>query len=609
MKSLFAFVLVFPLLISGSRGSEAFGLASAEPEKDLEAAHIGAVPVPNPDSGMSPEAEEQIKNLIERLKDAVEGATSESGKPAPGVGPLTTILLHFDDLGCGGIAVLLHKTRTQLSLRKFDKETDTEADRAANTAKIDKINEILARLAEACVEHRTTPPKPPKPPEETPVTTDPKGEADYTNVMRKCDPDGKIRDDIRWNERRLDETLEKNPGRHDLIDWRRAEITRLRGQLCPCFNNMLSTAQLAGDKEFEELVKGLIASYCNTPVSRTTPPPQPPHGNGKAVDSGSETVPEVKKSSKLGEGTEFKSIQPTPGDGTAKDEGAYLPPIAGPGSTIVSSVVDPNEVSGQGVIVGTVDETGKRKFYQATTDAVGHLPVFIVPAGVTAIELFRQFDKNGNPSGAAHCDVGQVSHVTTTEPLPPGQIPAHGPAITEANSAIDRGGPNHGTITLHTRATDPSTTRVLIDGKPVETFAASDSSVLARVPSEVPLGAHQIAVSSGGVKSNTFQADVISTQADALVPMRTGTTQTVRVHVSGVPPEHKAVMHFEVTGGARLRGGAPSAEVSVKNGMATVEIQGVHAGQLVVKYQLRVAISGYWSVNAGASNSDARPGN
>jgi hypothetical protein len=260
----------------------------------------------------------------------------------------------------------------------------------------------------------------------------------------------------------------------------------------------------------------------------------------------------------------------------------------------VATVVDPNEAGPHGFIVGTVDDTGKRNFVAGTTDALGHL-AFVVPTGVTAIELFRHFDKNGNPSAAAHTEVGQISHLADTDPLPPNQIPSDGPAITEANSAIERGGPNHGTITVHTRGTNPVRTRVLVDNKPIETYAASDSCVVAHLPDDLPLGTHQFSVSSAGLKSNAFPADVVTVRPEPIAPLRTGGVTTVCVHVDGVPAEHQAVMHFEVSGAARLVGGAPSVEVPVTNGVAIIQIQAVHPGQLVTKYQLRVSIPNYWS--------------
>jgi len=70
--------------------------------------------------------------------------------------------------------------------------------------------------------------------------------------------------------------------------------------------------------------------------------------------------------------------------------------------------------------------------------------------------------------------------------------------------------------------------------------------------------------------------------------MHVGTVTKIRVHVEGVPTGQKPTVHFEVSGAARLRDGAPRADAPVKNGIAEVTIQGVTAGQLVVRYQVQM---------------------
>jgi len=341
------------------------------------------------------------------------------------------------------------------------------------------------------------------------------------------------------------------------------------------------------DPKSETGTSGSGGKKATKPPESPKAPPLPPVGGNEGVSLPTPVAP-------LLASTSFTPIQPRPGNGTGNDQGSYLPPLAGPGSTITGSVVDENEAGPRGFIVGTVDDTGKRSFFSGITDAGGHL-AFVVPSGVTAVELFRHFDKNGNPSAPAHTAVGQPSHLEGTDPLPPDKIPTDGPAITEANSAIERGGPTHGTTTMHTRGTDPLRTRVLIDDKPSETYAASDTSVVAHLPEELPLGTHQFSLSSAGRKTNSFPADVVAVHPEPIAPLHTGATTTVRVHVEGVPKDHQAAMHFEVSGAARLVGGKPSVDVPVSNGVATVQIQAVHPGQLVAKYQLRVSIPNYWA--------------
>ena len=552
---------------------------------------------PQPGEGLDPTVEMEIESALLKIKDFVEGAVSENGKPVPGTSELTEVAFHLHDLACGAAMTLLHSAANKLSLKRVD-DPDVAT---ALAAKIDELNHIIAKLAEACAEHKTTKPEPgpsgPGNPPVAPPKGDPKSEADYRNIERKCDPDGRIREMIAWNERRLLDLYDRHSTDQSLYETRRSELAQLRGQLCPCLDRMKSTADLAGDKDLLELVKGMIGNYCKTPAALLPPTPQPPSdGSGSMGKSPSAPLPPAKSPSKLGEGTEFKSIQPAPGDGTGKEEGAYLPPIAGPGSTIFATVVDPNEEGPHDFVVGTVDDTGKHNYFKGVTDVAGHL-AFVVPAGVTAVELFRHFDKNGNPDPGAQTNVGPVPHVTDTTPLPPEKIPSGGPAIVEGNPVIQRGGPANGTFALHTRGTDPSTTKVLIDDKPVTTYAASDLSVVARVSDNLTLGTHQLSVASGGIKSNAFPADVVAVRSEPLPPIHVGAVTTLHIHVEGIPSAHIAMMHFDVSGAAQVRGGGGSADVPVKNGMASLQIQGVHAGQLVARYRLRVAIPGFWQMS------------
>jgi hypothetical protein len=153
------------------------------------------------------------------------------------------------------------------------------------------------------------------------------------------------------------------------------------------------------------------------------------------------------KTPTLGDGS-FKSIQPGPLDATGKSQVAFLPPIAGKGSSILAMVTDPNEGGPYGVVVGTVDENGKRKFFKGVTDEAGYLAL-LLPVGITALDILK-VDQNGTPTSMAHTNVETAVHVPNTEPIPTGQVPSHGPAITEASPVVEQGGANQGTVVLHT---------------------------------------------------------------------------------------------------------------------------------------------------------------
>jgi len=141
-----------------------------------------------------------------------------------------------------------------------------------------------------------------------------------------------------------------------------------------------------------------------------------------------------------------------------------------------------------------------------------------------------------------------------------------------------------------------------VDNKELKTLAASDSSVTARLPEDMPLGSHQVSVSSGGVKSNAFTADVVTMQGEPIGPLHIGSNAEVVVHVNGVPAKQQAVMHFEVSGAAQLRSGAANEDVPVKNGIAKVQIQSKQTGQLRVKYQ--ISIPNLWTGKGAAGAQD-----
>ena len=234
-----------------------------------------------------------------------------------------------------------------------------------------------------------------------------------------------------------------------------------------------------------------------------------------------------------------------------------------------------------------MDDAGNKKFFQSTTGKVG-TAIFVVGAGVTSVELFKHFDEKGNPVNPATTTVGDTPHLPGSEPLPQEQIPSHGPMITEGNTVIDDGAESHGRFQLHTRGTNPLTTKVLLDNREIKILAASDSSVTAQVPDDTTLGVHQVSVSSDGVASNAFSSDIVKIQADPIPPLHRGAKAAVVVHVEGIPAKQKAMMHLKVSGAAQLKGGEASTDVAVKDGIAKVEIEGVQAGTLRVKYQVTI---------------------
>jgi hypothetical protein len=285
-------------------------------------------------------------------------------------------------------------------------------------------------------------------------------------------------------------------------------------------------------------------------------------------------------------GPSSEPAQPPQDNGEARGESSSMPPNADDGSVIFGTVTGTPVVN-----IASVDQTGKRSTAQVATDAAGHFAC-AVSAGTSVVEAFTGLDPSGAPRHLARTVIGKSSHLPGTEPLPTSQIPSRGPTILEGHTAMERGG----TTTLHTGGIlDPRTTRVLMDQKPLETLAASDSSVVARVPSDTALGMHTVGLSSDGAESNQFSTAVVTVVPEPIKPMHTGSGQKVTWHIQGLealPQGASAFLHVEVSGSARLRSGAPSTDARVKGGVATADIQATHAGGLVVTYWLW--IQGLW---------------
>jgi hypothetical protein len=578
-----AWACAFTLLLSGV-AQPAF--ASPAASFGASAAHFFfALPQPFPSpSGLSEEDKMQIENLVLKLKEFVEGAATHA-HPTPGVGPLTELLLNLHTLACAGIAIKLDEAEKQLSNLKFDNETDA----ALNTAKIQRIREVKARLIEICQEHYTSepkpgpvvdPPVPPPPPPPAPHVTTPEEKRakevdDYCALRCKAAHDAWK--DREWEREALDKQLipliaqAASQGKKYEID--PSDLAMYR-QAVERENAAKAAYDACMRKCYEQAVGAKMIPSVPTEFTNPAPNPEPVKEMAPAPPT---------KTPTLGQGV-FKSIQLGASDGTGSSQVAFAPPVAGQGSTILATVTDPNEEGPHGVVMATVDQDGKRNFFKGVTDNAGKLAL-VLPLGVTAFELLK-VDQNGTPTTLAHTDVGPATHVTGTTPVPPAQIPSQGPAVTEVTSTVEMTKTNPGTVVLHTQNTNPLTTQLQIDDKPMSLMAASDQSAVGLPPAGTTPGPHQITATSDGVKSNSVTTDATIVTANPIPLMHTGSTAQVMLHVEGIPEDHSPTVHFAVSGAAKLASGALTADVPVKDGMATVKIQGVHPGQVVVSYQV-----------------------
>jgi hypothetical protein len=291
----------------------------------------------------------------------------------------------------------------------------------------------------------------------------------------------------------------------------------------------------------------------------------------------------------------FQTIEPHPSAGNEPaDEQAYVPPVAGPGSEIVATYVDPEQSGPSDVIVGIVTDDGTSTYYQGHTDP-DHKLHFTLPeeiggALVTGFLLSKGFDPAGHPDGGtARTIVTRDGPIPNTEIIP--NAPSAGPAIVSGSTAYDRT-PGKGLVRIGTSGISPEDTQLELDGKSdgIVTRAVSNRSVLGELSGDVPLGRHTIGVTSSSVRSNAFETAIVELHAQPLPPTLVGRTVPLVVGVTGLGNE-RATMTFAVGGAATLADGSESTIVDVQNGVARADIRGVHAGQAIVHYGLHVELS------------------
>ena len=290
------------------------------------------------------------------------------------------------------------------------------------------------------------------------------------------------------------------------------------------------------------------------------------------------------------------SLQQTsvqPGNG-AHDEIAYLPDIAGPSSQIVATFSDPDQSGPSGqVLVAFEDRTGHKSFFKTVADAQHHV-LFRVMEGAVAFWLFKSFKGDGTPDDAAvKCAIG--GNVPEAQAVP--HVAANGLAITRASSAYERGGMGNGIVSVQTRGNDPASSRILMDGSnsDIQTLAASDTSVKARISDDAQLGRHEFSLRSGAKTSSAIPADVVTLRADPVAGGEPGTVSTLTVHCDGLPPADGGTMYFLVSGAARLEDGSQTTSAPVINGIAQVRIRAISAGAALVKFKLQARINGFWA--------------
>ncbi len=288
----------------------------------------------------------------------------------------------------------------------------------------------------------------------------------------------------------------------------------------------------------------------------------------------------------------YEAAAPHAESGGGSESGDYLPPLSGSSSEITGTVVSETGAGPADFYVGVVDDRGKSHYWKGTTDSRGHFHLRLpeIAGGIATLLLFKHFDLHGHPDdGAASRITNAAAHLQNTRALT--NLPASGPAIVEASSSYERGGQGQGLIPLHVRDVDPLHARVMLDGgtREVDTVASSDESVLGRLHDDTALGRHAIAVQSGNRVSNSETADVVTLRFEPIPPLHTGQVTTVRLHVEGLGSD-SADVTFTVGGAALVADGSPTKTVPVRDGEADCDIRAEHAGALLVRTLLDVAI-------------------
>ena len=428
-----------------------------------------------------------------------------------------------------------------------------------------------------------------QPPSETitPEKPDLKKETDFKNIERKCDPDGKLREDIGWHQRRLTELLENSNSDKDTIAWRRSELARLRGQLCPCLQNMKAFAEQSGDKDTLELVKDLIERYCTPPVEHTTtpqptpatppPPPEQPcqsekeayeqarrrfldgGGNNPGLELamarakkaycdcarkkyGNNLPPDIAKfcdpkamriPSKIPPET---ALAPAPE--TLKTSstlvGVVLPSDTRPGDTITGTVVtDPKTYEGnpalrvvEVTVPVEVDQTGKKSLHGIVVD-VGDQPP--MPADTPLV--FKV------PARTTSIPV-TVHREETPSPATPTKVPVE-TKTTEKPATPAR----YETPSAYTETPiqvlsgkfggDRNFTQVEMGGKPADVVAESPRAVYWKMPDDVPAGPSRVVVRDNQTVVS-FPVSVLRLEISAdRLALKRGESTAYHVNISG----------------------------------------------------------------------------
>jgi hypothetical protein len=424
-----------------------------------------------------------------------------------------------------------------------------------------------------------------------PVTDEPKPnpkkEADYINIERKCDPDGTLRRDIYWHQHRLDELLDNHSSDKNTIDWRRSELTRLRGQLCPCLDKMKADAEKSADQDTLELLKEMIAQYCVAPHRTTPQPPGTPVP--PATPAQPECQPEKDKYEKARQeymdgGTNNPSLELAMArakkaycDCMRKKYGGKLPPeiekfcdpkamrVPSKPPTETALAPTPNTFRTSSTLIGVVLPSDVRPGDTITGTVVRDPKTYEGNPALHVVELTVPLPVDQNGKTSLHgvvVDIGEHPPMPADTPLVY-KVPTRTPSIpvtirrkedpvpsTPVKVPVETktpekpaSPPRYETPSIYTETPlqvvtgkfggDGNFTQIEMAGKPADVVAESPRAVYWKVPEGVQPGSNKVVVRDGQT-TLSFPVSVVrlSINADRLT-LKRGESTAYHVTVSG----------------------------------------------------------------------------
>jgi hypothetical protein len=406
----------------------------------------------------------------------------------------------------------------------------------------------------------------------TPTAAERKRDADRTNVLRRCDPDGTRLSDLFRAQMRFDwKRADGSP--ENVLRAARAEVVRLQKPFCDCLNAMRADPAFRGDVGLQDVIADLLRNYCEppvevtprpTPVPRAALPPCSADRDGYEAarvrwsenpNSAEATLSMVRMREGLCACLRQQHGGKLPPDLEAfcnpkvYRNGASAPQIA-MGTTSVAPAG--TETVLVGVIFSTDTARGERTTGTVVTDPQRYENRPDVVVLKTTVRLPKGPDGKptltgttvtvgGGPAqpadGPIRCDVPKTGTVPVTvnppgsPAVPAGEVPAHdAPGATPTGTHVPPTcAPGEPIRVTGPFDGDASNTTVRAGDKPVRVVAESPRGCVVQLPPDLPPGPVDVTVTEGGRTTRHRTASVrLKMSADQLDLLR---GQSTKFHV------------------------------------------------------------------------------